>query len=234
VIELCLVRQLCLVRHGQPDWEPGGRAVDDPALSELGRRQAEQLAKALAGERFDAIYCSPVRRAVQTAAPLVEQLGWQFVECSWLAEIGLPPLAGSTSEEVQEFFRRARAREVEHWWDGLPGGESFRHFHERVTAGIEGLLADQHRLRIHEDSTYRLWQLPQASERILIMAHAGTNAILSSHLLGIPPVPWGWMRLHSGHTGLTRLHTSPVASGAVWVLSEFGSLRHLEATPATW
>jgi probable phosphoglycerate mutase len=228
------VIELCLVRHGQPDWEPGGRAVDDPSLSELGHRQAEQLAKALAGESFDALYRSPIRRTVETAAPLAEQHGWKFQELSWLAELGLPPLAGSTSEEVAEFFRRARAREVEHWWDGLPGGESFRHFHERITAGIEGLLADEHRLSLHADSAYRLWQLPEKPQRIVIFAHAGTNAIVTSHLLGIEPVPWGWMRLHSAHTGITRLHTSPVASGAVWVLSEFGSVRHLEGTPASW
>ena len=33
--------EIVLVRHAQPDWEPGGRAVDDPGLTELGRSQAE-------------------------------------------------------------------------------------------------------------------------------------------------------------------------------------------------
>jgi broad specificity phosphatase PhoE len=228
------VIELVLARHAQPEWEPGGIAVDDPGLSELGRRQAEQLAKALAGQKFDAIYRSPIRRVVETAAPLEEQFGWQFTVHSWLAELGLPSLAGQTAEEVQGFFARARLRDLEQWWHGLPGGESFRHFHERVTAGIEGLLASDHRLRVHDDSSYRIWQVPQQPLRILVLAHTGTNALIASHLLGLEPVPWGWMRFHCAHTGLTRLYTAPVASGSVWVLSEFGAAQHLESTSVTW
>ncbi len=226
--------ELFLVRHAQPEWEPGGRAVDDPSLTELGRRQAEQLAKALSGQKFDAIYRSPIRRVVETVAPLEEGLGWAFQERSWLAELGLPSFAGNTGEEVQTFFQQARLRELPHWWDGLPGGESFRHFHERVTAGVEGLLIDDHRLPLHEASSYRIWQRPEGYQRILIAAHAGTNAMIVSHLLGLEPVPWGWMRFHSAHTGVTRLYTAPVATGCVWVLAEFGSIAHLEGTPASW
>jgi probable phosphoglycerate mutase len=232
--ERARVIELFLVRHGQPEWEPGGLAVDDPGLSELGRRQAEQLVKWLGGQSFDAMYRSPIRRTIETVAPLEEQLGWQFSERSWLAELGLPSLAGSTAEEVQRFFEKARLRELEQWWNGLPGGESFRHFHERVTAGVEGLLVDDHRLPIHEASSYRIWQRPEGCSRILIVAHAGTNAMIVSHLLGLAPVPWGWMRFHSAHTGVTRLYTAPVATGCVWVLAEFGSVVHLEGTPVTW
>jgi 2,3-bisphosphoglycerate-dependent phosphoglycerate mutase len=226
--------ELWLARHAQPDWEPGGRAVDDPGLSEVGSRQAELLAKALADERFDAIYRSPIRRAAQTAAPLEDQHGWTFCVHSWLAELGLPTLEGRTPEDVQEFFQQARLRDLEQWWDGLPGGESFRHFQERVTAGIEGLLLEDHRLCLHESESYRIWKLPEHARRILVVAHAGTNAIILAHLLGLEPVPWAWMRFHSPHAGITRMHTAPVASGCVWVLREFGSTTHLQGAPITW
>ena len=46
--------EVILVRHAEPDWEPGGRAVDHPQLSERGRRQAGLLADFLAKEAFDA------------------------------------------------------------------------------------------------------------------------------------------------------------------------------------
>ncbi|MFP6640606.1 MAG: histidine phosphatase family protein, partial [Myxococcota bacterium] len=90
--------EIVLVRHAQPDWEPGGRAVDNPDLTELGRAQAECVARELADETFDAIYVSPLERAAQTAAPLLGQRGIQGQTCSWLREMGMPVLDGQTSE----------------------------------------------------------------------------------------------------------------------------------------
>ena len=46
--------ELCLVRHAQPEWEPGGRAVDDPSLSELGRRHLGRLSKLMVPRQFRA------------------------------------------------------------------------------------------------------------------------------------------------------------------------------------
>jgi len=225
--------ELWLVRHAQPEWEPGGVAVDQPGLSALGRRQAECVARALAKESFDEIFASPLRRAQETAAPVLEALGRKAQVQSWLAELGLPPLGGKTSDEVRAFFERARARDLPDWWDGYEGGESFRHFYDRVSAGVEGLLADGARLGLHEDSAERLWRLPAASHRWLILAHEGTNAVLLSHLLGVDPVPWAWVRFSSGHAAISRLRTVPVASGAVWVLEGFNRVEHLaELGPA--
>src|SRR5262249_47457743 len=162
-----------------PDWEPNGRAVDHPALSEHGRAQAEALADTLGGERFDACYTSTLRRAIETAAPIGRALGAAFEQCSWLAELRLPALEGRT----------ARARDAEKWWDGLPGGESFRHLVERVSSGLETLLEGEHGLRSHDNTGYRLWRplSGAADRRILIVAHEGTNAVILSRLLDVEP-----------------------------------------------
>ena len=72
---------------------------------------------------------------------------------------------------------------------------------------------------------------PDEDKRILIVAHEGSNAVILSHLLGIEPVPWAWMRFSSGFTGVSRVHTKPVASGHVWVLSEFNNRGHLASIP---
>lgn len=193
--------ELVLVRHAQPDWEPGGRAVDQPALTELGAAQAVRTAQALAGERFDHLYVSPLTRARETAEPIAEMLGIEPELQSWLRELELPPLEGQTEEEVQRFFQSARARELEKWWEGFPGGESFRHFYERVSAGVEGLLVGRHRLGVHTDGGFRIWQPPEPSARILIVAHEGTNSVILSHLLGIEPVPWAWLRFSLAWSG---------------------------------
>jgi len=219
--------QIVLVRHGQPDWEPGGVAVDEPELTALGRAQAERAALALAAESFDALYVSPLQRARETAAPIARALGLAPIEASWLRELGLPPLAGKTAEEVQRFFEATRARDLEKWWDGMPGGESFRHFHERVSGGVEALLVGEHRMQLHEDSGHRIWRLPEWDRKLLIVAHEGTNALIIARLLGVDPTPWEWMRFSSRWAGISRLRTAPVASGAVWVLESFNDLGHL-------
>jgi len=218
---------IVLVRHAQPEWEPGGRAVDDPGLTGLGHAQAHCVAEALGGEHFDTVLVSPLRRVQETAAPLLERLDARARRASWLREMTLSSLEGSTTEQVRAYFERARARELEKWWDGMPGGESFRHFYERVTGGLEGLLSEDHRVEIHEDASQRLWRIPDPDQRILVLAHEGTNAVLVSHLLGIDPVPWAHLHFSSSWAGISRLHTVEITGGALFALESFNRVDHL-------
>jgi broad specificity phosphatase PhoE len=59
--------RLFLVRHGEPEAAWGG-AVDDPGLSEAGRRQSAETAAALAAHGQLEIVSSPMRRCRETAA----------------------------------------------------------------------------------------------------------------------------------------------------------------------
>ena len=223
--------ELVLVRHGQPDWEPDGRAVDEPGLTSLGREQAECVAEALADQHFDHAYASTLRRAAETAAPVARRLGRELECLSWLEEMRPPTLEGRTPEEVQEFFASASLRDLDRWWDGLPGGESFRHFYERITGGVEDLLTVGHGMQIHANSGFRIWQLPPEDQRILIVSHQGTAAVILSHLLGIEPVPWAWIRFTTAWAAVSAVRTEPVANGHVWVLDYFNRSRHLAGLP---
>ena len=67
--------EVWLVRHGDC-YE--GITQEDPELSPQGREQARLLARRLSRLRIDAVYASPMRRALETAAaitadPLVEE-----------------------------------------------------------------------------------------------------------------------------------------------------------------
>lgn len=219
--------EIVLARHAQPDWEPAGYAVDDPGLTRLGQEQAKLTAEALADQHFDAFYASPLRRALETAQPIADALGMEPTVRSWLRELGLPPMEGFTGEQVQAFFREANARHLEHWWNAMPGGESFRHFYERVAGGLDGLLEGDHRLGSHEISGHRVWHLPEDHERILIVAHEGTNAVLVSHLLGIDPVPFAWVRFSHAWAGISVVHTLQVAGGSVFGIESFNRTNHL-------
>jgi broad specificity phosphatase PhoE len=219
--------EIVLIRPAQPDWEPDGRADDDPGLTPLGHEQAKRTAEWLSDQRFDAFYASPLRRVEETAQPIADALGMQPEVHSWLRELTLPSMEGLTADQVEHFFREANARHIDAWWDGMPGGESFRHFYERVSAGIEGLLQGDHRLGVHEVSGHRLWHVPEAMERVLIVAHEGTNAVLLSHLLGIEPVPFAWVRFSSAWSGISVVHTLQVAGGSVFGIESFNRTAHL-------
>ena len=67
--------ELLLVRHGQSEWNAIGRwqGHADPALSELGRRQATVAAGSVGA--VDGIISSDLIRAAETAAIIAQQIG---------------------------------------------------------------------------------------------------------------------------------------------------------------
>jgi probable phosphoglycerate mutase len=64
-----------LVRHGQSEWNAEGRwqGQADPPLTDLGRLQAREAARALG--TVDAVWASDLQRAVETATIIADQLG---------------------------------------------------------------------------------------------------------------------------------------------------------------
>lgn len=67
--------RILLVRHGQSEWNATGRwqGQADPPLTDLGRTQAMDAARALGA--VDAIWASDLSRAAQTAMIVSESLG---------------------------------------------------------------------------------------------------------------------------------------------------------------
>ena len=74
------------MRHGLPVRIDAADGPADPALSDDGRAQAVRLANWLAKDPIDAVYVSPMRRALETAAPLADALGIDPVVDEELAE----------------------------------------------------------------------------------------------------------------------------------------------------
>lgn len=218
---------LFLLRHGQPRWSEDGVSRVDPGLTELGRAQAVAAAERLVTIRFDEILVSTARRAVETAEPLLDRLGnaVQVTSAPWLHEIRNDPAwDGSPSDEVERIFAEARGRPRDGWWDGLPGGESFRDFHRRVVDGLDRQLASY---GLHRDDE-GLWTVPEdAPGRILAVAHAGTNSVVLGHLLGLDPEPWEWERFASDHASLAWLRTAPIAGNHIFGLQRFSDVEHL-------
>jgi len=126
-----------LARHGESDWNAAGRwqGHADRPLTELGRRQAEELAERLASVRLDAVYSSDLRRARETAEPVAARQGLEVQALPALREVDVGAWSGLSRPEVERQFPDAFAR----WRDGGQGwedGETYEQMGERVVEAV--------------------------------------------------------------------------------------------------
>ncbi|WP_081005036.1 histidine phosphatase family protein [Rhodococcus rhodochrous] len=78
--------ELALVRHAEPDRSEDPEHRRDPGLSAAGREQARAFARRLRHEDWNALYTSPQRRALQTAAAVADVSGLEPTVETGLAE----------------------------------------------------------------------------------------------------------------------------------------------------
>lgn len=111
--------RIWLVRHcraGRPGSRDPARA--DARLDEVGVRQSRQVAATLRREEVDAVYASPLSRAVETVLPLTSERGLPLSIAESLREMRLGDLAGT---EEDDGTLGARGRYV---FERPPRGES--------------------------------------------------------------------------------------------------------------
>ena len=159
---------LYLARHGESDWnvERRWQGNADRPLTDLGRRQAGQLAERLASTPLDAVYSSDLLRARETAAAVARRQGLEVRTLAALREVDVGSWSGLTREEVEERFPAAFAtwREGGHGW---VDGEAYEDMAGRVvTAVLE--IAGSH---------------PGGS--VLVVAHGGPIRALHAVALGL-------------------------------------------------
>jgi broad specificity phosphatase PhoE len=135
--------RLILVRHGETDWNRQLRmqGQSDIELNELGRRQVEALALALKEENIEAIYASPLRRALETAEAINRFHGVPIEVEEGLIEIDMGDIDEMTPEEVRVNYSSFWKQWVKADLNSLrfPQGESFVELQERTWAAIEGI-----------------------------------------------------------------------------------------------
>ncbi|MBN1993306.1 MAG: histidine phosphatase family protein [Anaerolineae bacterium] len=216
--------ELYLIRHGQSTNNALTNIQDrvcDPLLTELGRRQAQVVAQHLTngltpelskngsveatyspqrcGFGLTKLYCSPMKRALQTAWPIAEALG--MVPEVWLdihekggiyldheegVRVGYP---GLTRSEILADFPHYRLPEeiTEHgWWHN----------------GYEDWPACQGRA-IKVAGQLREWVESNGDERIALVSHGGFIDALLKALFNQLPGRHLWY--HHYNTAITRL-----------------------------
>ena len=157
------MHRLVLVRHGATEWNERGLCLGrkDIPLSGTGRRQAELLRDALEGERFDAVFASPLARAVETA----RILGREPRLLPDLVEIDRGLWEGLLPDELR---RRDPAFHARWYADpqglAMPGGEAFGDLWERAGRAL-ALLAE-------------------GGGSVLAVGHRALNRVLIARALG--------------------------------------------------
>jgi 2,3-bisphosphoglycerate-dependent phosphoglycerate mutase len=131
---------LYIIRHGRPERQVlGDGTAADPGLSDTGREQARRTAEYLRSEGIDHIVSSTMRRAVQTAEPLAETLGFTVEELDDIKESDHKNSAYIPAEEMSpddpdaaHFFEGNIHDHV--FSDGLDA------FTERVSRGFQHII----------------------------------------------------------------------------------------------
>lgn len=160
--------RLLLARHAETVWHKenryaGGRS--EPELTDLGLRQAEQLAKSAVALGVDVVVSSPQRRAVTTATPAAEALGVPLHLRPDLREVDFGHLEGHTLSEMDPSAVRRFREDPE--VNAFPDAEPLAAAGERCAAALREVGAEH-------DGT------------VLVVAHSSLLRIGLCVLLGLP------------------------------------------------
>ena len=157
--------ELVLVRHGLPLRVELETGIADPELASEGHEQAAKMAAYLGVEDMEAVYVSPLRRAVETARPLCKLLGLEAVVSEGVAEFDRNSRDYVPVEELRATNDPRWEKLLRGEWDGVDEDPSL--FKARVVATVEDMIARQ------------------PGGRVVVVCHGGVINQYLAHVLGI-------------------------------------------------
>ncbi len=196
--------ELLLIRHALPVRREGTTGPADPALSPEGVAQAELLAGYLATERVDAIYSSPLRRALETAAPVAASQGLEVVVEDAVAEFDRLATGYIPIEEIKAAGGDAWQEFIANPWSADATDETLEEFNAVLVAAIERLIAS-HR-----------------GDRIAVVCHGGVINGYLGHVLGQPTTS-GFF--YPNYTSIHRVAAASSGQRTLVTLNETAHLR---------
>ncbi len=196
--------ELLLIRHGLPVRRELEDGIADPELSAAGLAQAEHLADYLHSEPLDAVYASPLRRALQTALPIATRRGLDVHVIDGVAEwdrnsneyVPIEELKAAGDPRYHALMRG----------DWTAEEETPEEFSARVVESVNALI-DAH-----------------AGQRIAVSCHGGVINAYLTHVLSLPPGP-GFF-----YPNYTSIHRVMASRGGVKSILTMNETAHLRGT----
>jgi broad specificity phosphatase PhoE len=159
-----------LARHGETIWHAENRYAGstDVALTDLGRRQAEDLGAWATFNGISAVYASDLSRAVLTAAPAAAALGMVTNVDPRLREVDFGAGEGMTATEMAKAFPEKLARfRSQPATCPLPGGESGTAAADRAWQALDDIRKSE-------------------TDTVLVVMHSTLMRLVLCRALGIP------------------------------------------------
>ena len=157
--------EIVLVRHALPLRVELETGIADPELAAEGHEQAAKMAAYLGIEDVEAIYVSPLRRALETARPLCKVLGLEAVVSEGVAEFDRNSREYVPVEELRATNDPRWEKLLRGEWDGVDEDPSI--FKARVVATVEDMIARH------------------PGGRVVVVCHGGVINQYLAHVLGI-------------------------------------------------
>ncbi len=194
--------ELLLIRHGLPVRRELDAGIADPELSTAGRAQAERLADYLDSEPIDAVYASPLKRALETAMPLADRRHVDITIIDGVAEFDRNSSEYVPVEELKNANDPRYHALMRGEWNEAE--ESPTEFSARVVGAVNAII-DAH-----------------PGQRVAISCHGGVINAYLGYVLSLPPGP-GFF--YPNYTSIHRIAASRAGVRSILTVNETAHLR---------
>jgi broad specificity phosphatase PhoE len=198
--------ELILARHGQTAWNVVEvfRGRSNVNLDETGLRQAELLSDYLRKRRIEAVYSSPLQRALKTARAIASRHKLKVVITQGLNDLKFGEWEGLPVTEVREKYATLFTEWVEkpHLVE-IPGGEGLDDVTRRVLTFVSDIITRHKGI-------------------VVLVSHRVVHKVLTLALLG----------LDNSHFWNIKLDTAAITTFAYennsWILNEHNNTCYLQ------
>lgn len=199
---------LYFVRHGETVWnqEKKYQGSTDISLSEVGKKQAKQLAQRFRQVHLDAVYASPLMRAWETAAEVAGPKELSINPIEQLKEICFGDWEGLTVEEIKRLYGPQYADFLKDpYQNPFPGEGTYRLVLQRAKIGLE-----------------RLWKETEGKQA-LVVSHGGMIRLLLIELFQLPECMF--QKLWIDNTGVSIVEKNDDGSLLLRTVNDFSHLQ---------
>ena len=161
--------EIILARHGETEWNVGEifRGRIDVELNETGIRQAELLAEYLSEVKIEAVYSSPLKRALRTAEMIASRHKLDVETAPGLIDLDFGKWQGLSHHDVKDRYGELYTQWLKNpHWVKIPAGESLNDVRQRTICVVDEVIAK------HKGT-------------VVLVAHRVVNKVLICALLGL-------------------------------------------------